>query len=312
MKKITKKVAILLAVIMLVGGLSANIAYADPGQSDGAGYRNTTVSFEGIKCSSAVLKGNPYISTFRTTGNPYFSETVCGFIDTRYNVADTYGYKTFHLLYRGELTYDSDGTYRVSIDTTDIPLGTYKFLVLLKLGDAGMYYHKEVSVYNYDDVSDNNEPGAAPSNTAESPALVASPTNSTVLVNGANVAFDAYNINGNNYFKLRDLAYVLNGTQKQFEVGWDGPANAISLTSGLPYTVVSGEMQGKGAGAKTPAPTDSKILLDGAEVCFTAYYIEGNNYFKLRDIGAAFDFGVEWDGAQNTIVIDTSKSYTPD
>jgi hypothetical protein len=40
----------------------------------------------------------------------------------------------------------------------------------------------------------------------------ASPTSSTVLVNGKNVAFDAYNINGNNYFKLRDLAYTLNGT----------------------------------------------------------------------------------------------------
>jgi hypothetical protein len=51
-------------------------------------------------------------------------------------------------------------------------------------------------------------------------------------VNGQSVAFNAYNIDGNNYFKLRDLAYALNGTEKQFEVGWDGAANAISLTSG--------------------------------------------------------------------------------
>jgi|GEM_PF-3591666 len=146
----------------------------------------------------------------------------------------------------------------------------------------------------------------------QNPPLTANPTASTVLVNGKNVAFDAYNINGNNYFKLRDLAYILSGTEKQFDVGWDGANNAISLTSGQSYTVVGGEMQGKGAGAKTPAPTTSKIIKDGAEVSFTAYNIEGNNYFKLRDIGAAFNFGVTWDGAKNTIVIDTSIGYTPE
>ena len=141
------------------------------------------------------------------------------------------------------------------------------------------------------------------------PSLVANPTASTVLVNGKSIAFDAYNINDNNYFKLRDLAYILNGTEKQFEVGWDGTANAIFLTSGKPYTTVGGEMTGKGGSAKIPTPTDSKILLNNTEVSFTAYNIEGNNYFKLRDIGAAFDFGVDWDGERNTIVIDTSKGY---
>lgn len=144
----------------------------------------------------------------------------------------------------------------------------------------------------------------------ENETLAANPTASTVLVNGENAAFDAYNINGNNYFKLRDLAYILNGTEKQFEVGYDGAANAISLTSNQSYTTVGGEMTGKGDGAKTPAPTDSKILLNGSEIQFTAYNIDGNNYFKLRDIGQAFDFGVDWDGEQNSIVIDTSKGYT--
>lgn len=133
---------------------------------------------------------------------------------------------------------------------------------------------------------------------------------STVLVNGKPIAFEAYNINDNNYFKLRDLAYVLNGTSKQFTVGWDGAANAISLISGQPYATVGGEMDGKGSGEKTATPTDSKITLDGKEVSFTAYNIDGNNYFKLRDIGAAFNFGVDWDGENNTIVIDTSKGYT--
>ena len=115
-------------------------------------------------------------------------------------------------------------------------------------------------------------------------AAIASPTASTVLVDGNNVAFDAYNIADNNYFKLRDLAFTLSGTAKQFEVGWDGANNAISLTSGQSYTVAGGEMTGKGGGTKEATPTDSRIFLDGREVQFTAYNIDGNNYFKLRDI----------------------------
>ena len=140
----------------------------------------------------------------------------------------------------------------------------------------------------------------------------AKPTSSTVLVNGENVSFDAYNINGNNYFKLRDLAYTLSETEKQFEVYWCGECNAIILTSNKPYTADGGEMMSKGAGEKTATPTNSQIIMDGKEVQFTSYNIEGNNYFKLRDIGAAFDFGVNWHGESNTIYVDTTISYTPE
>lgn len=143
-------------------------------------------------------------------------------------------------------------------------------------------------------------------------SLIAKPTASTVLVNGKSVAFDAYNINDNNYFKLRDLAYTLSGTEAQFEVGWDAAKNAISLASSKAYSAVGGEMEGKGSGNKTPIATTSKIYLDGKEVTFTAYNIDGNNYFKLRDVGAAFDFNVSWDGANNTIAIATGESYTAD
>lgn len=140
----------------------------------------------------------------------------------------------------------------------------------------------------------------------------AEPNTSTVLVNSESIAFDAYNIDGNNYFKLRDIAYVLSGTEKRFEVGWDSASNVISLTSGQAYTAVGGEMKGKETGMKTPTATTSIITLDGRPVTFRAYTIEGNNYFKLRDIGQAFDFEIDWDSASNTIIIDTGKGYTAD
>lgn len=141
----------------------------------------------------------------------------------------------------------------------------------------------------------------------------AAPTAAAVLVNGEDVSFEAYNIADNNYFKLRDLAYILNDTGKQFEVSWDDAANAISLTSNAPYTAVGGEMDAKKTeGTQRATLSTSLIYLDGEIVFLDAYKIGDNNYFKLRDVGAAFDFGVDWDATAGAIRIDTTKGYTPD
>ena len=135
------------------------------------------------------------------------------------------------------------------------------------------------------------------------------PTTSTVLVNGNNIKFDSYNINGNNYFKLRDLAYVLNTTEKQFSIGYNEVLNTVSLTSRQPYIAVGGEMEiGDGDNVQTE-PTSSTILKNGEAVQLHAYLIDDSNYFKLRDIGELLDFSVEWNGEENSISIDTSKSY---
>jgi uncharacterized repeat protein (TIGR02543 family) len=137
----------------------------------------------------------------------------------------------------------------------------------------------------------------------------ANPTTSKFIVNGKEVVFEAYNINGNNYFKLRDFAQAVNNTEKNFEVKWDGAKNAINLISKTPYTPVGGELSKGDGKAKVANPTTSKVYKDGVELVLSAYNVNGNNYFKLRDMAKAFDTSVTWDGALNTIVIDTSKGY---
>ena len=139
--------------------------------------------------------------------------------------------------------------------------------------------------------------------------ITANPTSSKVLVNGKAVTFEAYTINGNNYFKLRDFAQAVNKTEKNFEVKWDSKNNAINLISNTPYTPVGGELAKGDGKAKVANPTTSKIYKDGKEISLTAYTINGNNYFKLRDIAKAFNIGVTWDGTTNTIGIDTSIGY---
>ena len=54
------------------------------------------------------------------------------------------------------------------------------------------------------------------------------------------------------------------------------------------------------------------FFLNGAPVEVDAYLINGNNYFKLRDIAALVDFGVTWNAASGTVGIDTMVGYTPE
>lgn len=61
---------------------------------------------------------------------------------------------------------------------------------------------------------------------------------------------------------------------------------------------------------QTAALTTSKVLVNGNAVSFDAYQSNGNNYFKLRDLGQTFDFGVGWNGANNTVTIDANSGYT--
>ena len=202
--------------------------------------------------------------------------------------------------------FDADGDYTgnlVNCKYNDMPQTEKEFWDIA--GQFGVFNDDKEENYlsNMENIKDSL---LAPAPTQQT----AAPTASTVLVNGADTAFDAYLIGGNNYFKLRDLAYVLNGTEKQFNVGWDGDADAITLTSGEAYTPVGGELEPSiVTGDRDADPTTSAIYLDGELADFTAYLIGGNNYFRLRDVMQAFDVYVGWDGATSTITLDTSRGY---
>lgn len=143
-----------------------------------------------------------------------------------------------------------------------------------------------------------------------SSVVTALPTSSKVLVNGKDVSFEAYNIEGNNYFKLRDVALTVNGTEKQFGVEWDGIKQAINLTSNSVYQTIGGEMAKGDGTTKNGLLNSSPIYKDGVDIQLKAYNISGNNYFKLRDLAQAFNIGVTWDNTTQTIEIDTTRSYT--
>ncbi len=166
-------------------------------------------------------------------------------------------------------------------------------------------------------------------------SVIANPTDSEIVIGKGAWMLDAYNINDNNYFKLRDIAFAFTyeGEKRPFEVTWDGEKNAINLISNKEYTAVGGECGGYDVATgewpepdwdaimngtvnvkppKEAKPTTSEIYIDGVKVNLTAYNIDDNNYFKLRDLAEALDFEVIWNGEENRIYVSTYGSYIPE
>lgn len=128
-------------------------------------------------------------------------------------------------------------------------------------------------------------------------------SSSKIMVNGEEVALQAYTIDGNTYFKIRDVGAMLNGTDHQFNVVWDNQKKAILLQAGAEYQMVGGELALVGQENKNASLSSSKVYLDENQISLKAYTIDGSTYFKLRDLGQEMGFNVGWDSAGGNIVI---------
>ncbi len=127
-----------------------------------------------------------------------------------------------------------------------------------------------------------------------------------LTVNGIRVECEKYNIDGSNYFKLRDIAYLLNGTENQFGVGYDNASHTVTVTSGTAYTPNGSELVIGEDKSATAVPSVQTILINGVEDAgLSAYNLGGNNYFKLRDLGEALGFLVDYDKASNTAIVES-------
>ena len=132
----------------------------------------------------------------------------------------------------------------------------------------------------------------------------------TVCQDGLKYNTAAYNIDDNNYFKLRDIAQILDGTIKSFDIKYDSATNSIDMLSFYDYTSAGGELTPGDGVERTALSSSVFVTLDGVPIKATCYNIEGNNYFKLRDITDALDCRVEWDKNNQMIwVIPARTAY---
>ena len=172
------------------------------------------------------------------------------------------------------------------------------------------------TVFGLDSIRYTITPNASANTAAalpQSTSVKIQPSTHVVTVDGERVDPQGYNINGYNFYKLRDIAYILNGTDSQFNVTWDGANNRIILTDDAAYQEVGGEMTSSvSAEIKNVSESDSTIVLDGKTLSLTGYRINGNNYYKIRDVGSALGFSVDFDPETEIVLIGSANAGQDD
>ncbi|MCR4935550.1 MAG: tyrosine-protein phosphatase [Oscillospiraceae bacterium] len=134
----------------------------------------------------------------------------------------------------------------------------------------------------------------------------------SLSVDGIARTVEMYNIDGYNYFKLRDLAMLLTDSPARFSVDWDAETNAVLVFTGAAYSPVGGELEQGEDRSATAVRSPQTIWIDGqARSDLLVYNLGGNNFFQLRNLGEALGFEVDYDAETNTALIRTGPEPVP-
>lgn len=190
----------------------------------------------------------------------------------------------------------SEYPYSYTLNVDALPAGAHTLQVLFDNGATISYSFTSGGSGTTAPVS----PGSS--------GAVAAPTNDRLYVDGVLQDATVYKIDGSNYFKLRDIAALLNGSGKQFDVGYD-PATGVTVLTGQAYVPNGSELAGAATGGNKEAiVSNDSIYVDGVKLDLSVYKIDGSNYFKLRDLGLALNFYVGYDPATG-VTLSGSSGY---
>lgn len=209
--------------------------------------------------------------------------------------------------------FSRDDTYAVACNNFMASGGdTYYTFKALERFDTGALLDEVVTAYISDKLggvigAEYAEPrGSIAIITLENSRCVASAQR--IEIDGVEVQPETYNINGENYVKLRDLAMLLTGTPSQFEVSYDAEANAVALTSGAAYTPVGGELNAGPDRSGSLALSAQTLTADGEAQSLCVFNLAGNNFFRLQDLSGLLGFDLDYDTDTFTVQITTNAA----
>ena len=140
---------------------------------------------------------------------------------------------------------------------------------------------------------------------AESKTVDAVKNTKKITLDGEEVMVGAYDVEGYNYLKLRDIAAILNTKKCQFNVGFDKPTKLITVELAKGYEKVEGDLaEIKDEKAKAIVSV-RKILVNGEEKEIKTALINEYNYMQLRDLGSLVGLGVDYDKVNKVIMLNS-------
>ena len=137
----------------------------------------------------------------------------------------------------------------------------------------------------------------------------------TVDLDGRKVEFQMYALmdeqgNPTNYVKLRDLAVRLAGTRAEFAVEWDG---LVTLRPGQAYIPNGTELSASPFTGNQSYRWGTATYVGSVQMALSSFVLTDSQggwhtYYKLRDLGQALGFNVDW-SPDRGVYIETGKPY---
>lgn len=123
------------------------------------------------------------------------------------------------------------------------------------------------------------------------------------------IQIPAFNINGNTFFKLRDLAYTFIGTLSEFDISWNSHQNIINIIYPGVYTSTGSELTINDLPSSSLiAHSSVAVMINGIPVTLQSYNINGNNFFRLQDLSQILNFSINFQYETLAIIITTGVS----
>lgn len=146
----------------------------------------------------------------------------------------------------------------------------------------------------------------------ESDEMFAETSGEKVRFDGKEIKINSYLINRSNYVRIRDVAALLKDTPAKFMVSYDNESQKVIITKGEnqkeDFLYKEKTVEEKIAKTNKQKIVDSK----GNDIELNGYFIDGYNYFRLRDLAKILDFGVAYDFSTQTVIIDSKDANIKD
>ena len=141
----------------------------------------------------------------------------------------------------------------------------------------------------------------------------------TILIDNEKFELQTYQLLGENgyptnYVKLRDLAYLLQGTEAEFNASWSAETG-VSIAYKTLYEGNGTELQSIFSGEQDYRAKPLFLLgYNGEALALSTITLTDKNggdhtYVKLRDLGMALDINVSW-SSESGVFIETDKAYS--
>lgn len=133
---------------------------------------------------------------------------------------------------------------------------------------------------------------------------------SSLKVNERQISIPSYKIDGDLYFKLRDVANILNFTDKKINIIWDKQKRSIKINKNISNTSTVGELSN--TNSKKPIivnPSTVDVYYEENKIDLTSYIINNHSYFRIEDLALLLDISLMFDGNNKIVGIDTNKPY---